>query len=170
MKRLGLAVLAGSALVVLQTSLGGASGVAGLRPDLLLLFVLAAGMRAGEGAGAAWGIALGFAQDTFSAGLPGTGVLTKGLAGLAAGSLREQLDCENPNTQALVAVVATLADGAAHLLLQAVFSEGGRFLAPLLGTVLPAAAAHGALLPAASAAQRALARRLARRAAAAAAS
>ncbi|HWR98028.1 MAG TPA: rod shape-determining protein MreD, partial [Candidatus Methanoperedens sp.] len=147
----------------------GEGGVGGVRPDLLLLFVVAAGMRGGEGAGALWGIGLGFAQDTFSAGLPGTGVFTKGLVGFVAGSLRERLDCDNPNTQALVAVVATIADGAAHLALLTVFSEGGRFVAPLLGVVLPAAAAHGALLPAALAARRGLARRLKRRAAAAAA-
>jgi rod shape-determining protein MreD len=167
-KRTLAALLASLALVVLQTSGTGGGTIPGVRPDLLLLFVLAAGMRGGEGAGALWGVGLGFAQDTFSAGLPGTGVLTKGLVGLAAGSLREQLDCDNPNTQALVAVVATLADGAAHLALIRVFSEVGGLLGPLLGTVVPAAAVHGALLPAALAARRVLARRLGRRAAAAA--
>jgi rod shape-determining protein MreD len=162
------ALAAAVALVVLQTS-GAGDGIGGVRPDLLLLFVLAAGMRGGEVAGALWGLALGFVQDTFSAGLPGTGMLTKGLVGLAAGSLRERLDCENPNTQGLLAAGATFADGAMHLALLAVFSESEGLLAPLLGSVVPAAAAHGALLPAALAARRVLARRLARRAAAAAA-
>lgn len=164
MKKRLVPFLAAGALVVLQTS---GAGIAGIHLDLLLLFVLAAGMRGGGGAGALWGVCLGFAQDTFSAGLPGTGVLTKGLVGLAAGSLREQLDCNNPNTQALVAVIATLADGAAHLALLRVFSESAGLLEPLLGSVVPAAAAHGALLPAALAARRILARRLARRVAAA---
>jgi rod shape-determining protein MreD len=158
MRRRGAALALAAALAVLQTSAPGGSGPAGLRPDLLLLFVLAAGMRGGEGAGALWGIALGFVQDTFSAGLAGTGVLTKGLAGLAAGSLRERLDCENPNTQALVAVLATLADGALHLAVRTVLSEGSGFLVPLLGAVAPAAALHGALLPAGIAAARRLGR------------
>jgi rod shape-determining protein MreD len=161
------ALLAAVALAVLQTS-GVGAGFHGVRPDLLLLFVLAAGMRGGEAAGAAWGVGLGFLADSFSAGLPGTAILTKGLAGLAAGGLRERLDCDNPNTQALVAAAATLADGAVHLALLAVFSEGSRFVEPLLAVVVPTAALHGALLPAALAAGRGLARRLRRRAAAAA--
>ena len=157
MRRALAALLAAVALAVLQTS-GVGAGFHGVRPDLLLLFVLAAGMRGGETAGAAWGVGLGFLQDSFSAGLPGTAILTKGLAGLAAGSLRERLDCDNPNTQALVAAAATLAEGAVHLALLAVFSEGGRFVEPLLAVVVPAAALHGALLPAALAARRAASR------------
>jgi len=167
--RLGIAaLLAAVALAVLQTS-GVGAGLRGVRPDLLLLFVLAAGLRGGETAGAAWGVGLGFLQDSFSAGLPGTAILTKGLAGLAAGALRERLDCDNPNTQALVAAAATLADGALHLSLLAVFSEGGRFGGPLLAVVVPTAALHGALLPAVLAGSRGLARRLRRGAAASAA-
>jgi rod shape-determining protein MreD len=154
------------ALVALQTGAGGAPGPFGLRPDLLLLFVLATGMRRGEGAGVAAGVALGFVQDVFSAGLPGMNLLTKGLLGGAAGTLREQLDCGNPNTQAIIAVAATLAEGLAQLALLAVFSAGSGVLAPLAGTVAPAAAAHGVLLPAGVAARRALERRFARRAAA----
>lgn len=155
--------------LVLQTGGTGGGGLVTVRPDLLLLFALAAGMRGGAGAGALWGVCLGFAQDSFSAGLAGTGVFTKGLVGLVAGSLREQLDCDNPNTQALLAAGATLADGAIHLALRKVLSEGGGFVWPFLGTVLPAALAGGALLPVALAAQRSLAERLARRAAASAA-
>jgi rod shape-determining protein MreD len=154
----GAAALA-AALAVLQTSGTGESALGGLRPDLLLLFVLAAGMLRGEAAGALWGVGLGFVQDTFSLGMPGTGVLTKGLVGAAAGSLRDQLDCDNPNTQAIVAVVATLADGAAHLALRTILSEGAGFVGPLLSTVAPAAALHGALLPAGIAAVRRLERR-----------
>lgn len=138
-------------LVALQTSLGGAAGPWGLRPDFLLLFVLAAGMRHGEEAGVLWGLGLGWLQDALSAGLPGMNVLTKGLLGLAAGSLREQLDCENPNTQAFVAAAATVTEGLVQLSLLRVFSAAPDLLAPFLGGVLPAAAAHGALLPAAAA-------------------
>lgn len=158
MRRRGAVLALAAALAVLQTSGTGGSGLAGVRPDLMLLLVLAVAMRAGESPGALWGVGLGFVQDTFSAGLPGTGVLTKGLVGLAAGRLRNRLDCDNPNTQALVAVAATLGDGAVHLALLAVFSEGRQLLPPLLGTVLPAAAANGALLPAGIAARRGLAR------------
>jgi len=163
--RLPAAVLA-AVLVVLQTSAGGPGGLFGLRLDLLLLFVLATGMRRGETTGMSAGILLGFVQDTFSAGPPGLNVLTKGLLGFAAGSLRGQLDCGNPNTQAIIAAVATLAEGLAQLALLQVFSAAPGLLAPLFGTVAPAAAAHGALLPAADASRRAVARwRLQRRAA-----
>jgi len=138
------------ALVTLQTSGGGAGGLFGIHPDLVLLFVLAIGMRRDETAGALWGIGLGFVEDTFSAGLPGANLLTKGLLGYAAGNLRGRLDCDNPNTQAIVAAIATLLQGAVHLSLLEVFSAGSGVLAPFLGTIAPAAALNGALLPAAA--------------------
>lgn len=155
--------LAALGLLALQTSLGGASGIGGVTPDFLLLFVLLAGLRRGETSGTLWGIALGFLQDAFSAGVPGLNVLTKGLAGFVAGGLRDRLDCENPNTLAFVAAAATLAEGAAHLALLQLFSAGRELLAPLLGTVLPAAAANGVLLPAAAALQAVLRSRRERR-------
>ncbi len=151
------------ALVTLQTSGGSAGGLYGLHPDLVLLFVLATGMRRGETSGALWGIGLGFVEDTFSAGLPGANLLTKGLLGFAAGNLREQLDCDNPNTQAIVAAIATLLQGAVHLSLLEVFSAGSGVIAPFLGTVAPAAALNGALLPAAAYARGAFQRRRGRR-------
>lgn len=147
--RLVAAALAG-ALITFQTSVGGAGGRLGLHADLLLVFVLWIGMRRGETAGALWGVGLGFAADVFSAGLPGANILTMGLLGFAAGSLREQLDCDNPNTQAIVAALATLVQGLAHLALLEIFSAGRGVLAPFLGTIAPAAALNGALLPAAA--------------------
>lgn len=161
-RHLASVVLAG-VLFTLQTAGGRAGGLLGLHPDLVLLFVLATGMRRGENAGAAWGVVLGFLEDTFSAGLPGANVLTKGLLGFVTGSLREQLDCDNPNTQAIVAVLATLAQGLVHLALLEVFSEGRGVIAPFLGSIAPAAALNGALLPAAAFLRRALVRRRSRR-------
>lgn len=146
------------ALVTLQTSGASAGGLFGLHPDLVLLFVLATGMRRSETAGALWGVGLGFVEDTFSAGLPGANLLSKGLLGYAAGNLRDRLDCDNPNTQAIVAAIATLLQGAAQLSLLEVFSAGSGVLAPFLGTIAPAAALNGALLPAAAAAPRAFQR------------
>ena len=148
------------ALLTLQTSWGSVGGLAGIHPDFVLLFVLATGMRRGETTGALWGIGLGFVEDAFSAGLPGANLLTKGLLGFAAGTLRDQLDCENPNTQAIVAAVATLLQGAVHLSLLEVFSAGSGVVAPFLGTIAPAAALNGALLPAAAYLHRALLRRV----------
>jgi rod shape-determining protein MreD len=150
------------ALLALQTS-GVGGWPLGMRPDLVLMFVLATGMRRGETAGALWGVALGFVEDTFSAGLPGANILTAGLLGYAAGMLRDRLDCDNPNTQALVAAIATLVQGATQLILLEVFSAGSGVLAPFLGTVAPAAAVNGALLPAAAALGRSLRRLRARR-------
>ena len=147
------------ALLTAQTSWGGAGGFFGLHPDLVLLFVLATGMRRGEVAGALWGIGLGFVEDAFSAGLPGANLLTNGLFGFAAGVLSDQLDCDNPNTQAIVAVLATLVQGAVHLSLLEVFSAGSGVLAPFLGTIVPAAALNGALLPGAAFLHHALRRR-----------
>ena len=161
--------MAAIALVVLtlQTSMGNAGSLSGLHPDLVLLLVLSAGMRHGETSGTLWGIGLGFVEDVFSAGLPGANLLTKGLFGFAAGTLRDQLDCANPNTQAIVAVIATLVQGAVQLALLEVFSAGSGMFAPFLGTIAPAAALNGALLPAAAFLNRALHRWRERRLAAA---
>jgi len=136
-------------LLTLQTS-GRAGSLFFMHPDLVLLFVLATGMRRGETAGALWGTGLGYVEDVFSAGLPGANLLTKGLLGFAAGTLSEHLDCDNPNTQAIVAALATLLQGAVHLSLLEMFSAGSGVLAPFLGTIAPAAALNGALLPAAA--------------------
>lgn len=155
------------ALVALQTSGGPAGGALGLHADLLLLFVVAVGMRRGETAGALWGIGLGFVGDVFSAGPPGTNLLTKGILGYAAGSLRDQLDGDNPNALAIVAALATLAEGLVQLALLEVFSAGRGVVAPFLGTIAPAAAVNGALLPAAIFVGRAVWRWRARRFAAA---
>lgn len=146
------------ALLTLQTSGKESGSLSGLHPDLVLLFVLATGMRRGETAGTLWGIGLGFVEDVFSAGLPGLNLLTKGLLGFSAGSLSDQLDCENPNTQAIVATLASLLQGAVHLALLEVFSAGSGVLAPFLSAVAPVAALNGALLPAATFLRRSLQR------------
>jgi rod shape-determining protein MreD len=164
--RLAAAALALAALA-LQTSGWGAGAATGLHPDLILLFVLATGMRRGETVGALWGVGLGCVEDVFSAGLPGANLLTKGLLGFAAGTVSDQLDCENPNTQALVAALATLLQGAVQLALLEVFSEGSGVIAPFLGTVAPAAALNGLALPAATFASRTFHRWRSRRLAAA---
>lgn len=161
-RQLTLAVLA-LLLLALQTSWGGPGGLAGLHADLVLLFVLATGMRQGDTAGALWGCGLGFIEDTFSAGLPGANILTKGLLGFAAGALSDQLDFDNPNTQAIVVAIATLAQGAVQLSLLAVFSVGSGVFAPFLGTIVPAAALNGLLLPGAAYVNRTFLRRRGRR-------
>jgi rod shape-determining protein MreD len=156
-----------AALLTFQTTFGGAGGPLGLHADLPLVFILWVGMRRGDTAGALWGVGLGFAADVFSAGLPGANILTGGILGFAAGNLREQLDCDNPNTQAIIAALATLAQGLTHLVLLEVFSAGRGVLAPFLGTIAPAAAVNGVLLPAADALRRGFLRRRGRHAAAA---
>jgi len=161
-ERLAAAALAG-ALIAFQTGVGGAGGPLRLHADLLLVFVLWIGMRRGDTAGTLWGVVLGFAADVFSAGLPGANILTMGLLGFAAGSLREQLDCDNPNTQAIVAALATLAQGLVHLALLEVFSAGRGVLFPFLGTIAPSAAVNGVLLPAADSLRRGYQRRRGRR-------
>lgn len=150
-------------LIVLQTTFGGVGGYLGARPDFLLLATLLAAMRRGETVGAFWGMSLGFLQDLFSAGVPGFNLLSKGLVGFAAGALREQLDCENPNTMSIVAVVATLAEGVGHLVLLRIFSSGQDLLEPLLRVIVPATVAHGVLLPCGPALSRVARRWLRRR-------
>ncbi len=154
----GILATAALALSLITLQTGGAGSLFGLNPGLVLIFVVANGMRRGETSGTLWGIALGFIEDVFSAGLPGANILTKGLFGFAAGSLREQLDWENPNTQAIVAALATVVEGLIHLALLEVFSAGRGLIVPFLGAIAPAAALNGALLPAAALLRRSIMR------------
>lgn len=146
-------------LIVLQTTFGRSSGFLGVYPDFLLLSTILVGMRRGETVGAGWGMLLGFLQDAFSAGPPGLNLLTKGLLGYTAGLLRDRLDCENPNTQSILGVTATLAEGLGQILLLHVVSAGRDLMDPFVRVIIPAAVVHGILLPCGPALWQAVARR-----------
>lgn len=116
-------------------------------PDLFLLSVVLAAMRADSGPLLVWAFTAGLFQDVLSGGIVGMNVLSKPLTGMAVMLFRWQLDFRNPNTQAMVALMATMADGlilavltSAHLPHQTVLGIVSRY-------VIPAAALNGILLP-----------------------
>ena len=100
-----------AALIVLQASLGKYLEIASVKPDFFLISVIQVAMRGGAASATLWGLAAGFVQDVLSGGIVGFNVLTKPVAGFAVGILRAKMDFDNPNTQTLVALLVTLAEG-----------------------------------------------------------
>lgn len=61
--------------------------IAGVKPDIALVFVFVVGWTQGRKVGGLWGIALGGLIDLFSSGVLGLALLLKGVVGLIAGGL-----------------------------------------------------------------------------------
>lgn len=65
--------------------------VAGIKPDLALIFVFVQGWAFGEVNGLFWGLALGGLVDLFSAGTLGVNLILKATVGFASGILGKSL-------------------------------------------------------------------------------
>jgi len=74
-------------IIPIQTTLLENLRVAGVKPDLALVFVFVQGWLRGEKAGLYWGLALGGLTDFFSIGVLGLGFALKGVVGSISGLL-----------------------------------------------------------------------------------
>jgi rod shape-determining protein MreD len=83
-----------------------------VKPDLFLISVIVVAMRRGGGSALAWGLAAGAVQDALSGGIIGFNLFSKPVTGFVVGLMRDKLDFANPNTQTVVTLFATLAEGA----------------------------------------------------------
>ncbi len=77
--------------VPLQTTVLGHFSFRHVEPDIVLVAVVLIGLLAGEVEGALMGILLGFVQDLFSAGSAFPNLITKAVAGIAAGLIGRQV-------------------------------------------------------------------------------
>ena len=135
-------------------------------PDLFLLSVVLAAMRADGGPLMIWAFTAGLFQDVLSGGIVGMNVLSKPLTGMAVMLFRWKLDFRNPNTQAMVALLATLADGLILAILTSAYLPYRNALGTVSQYVVPTAVLNGILFPlllAAESAWRQWRRRAARR-------
>jgi rod shape-determining protein MreD len=80
-------ILIGLFLVLLQITLLNLLTIRGVKPDLVILFVIARALVEGPTAGIAWGFGFGLLLDTISGGLTGLGALAYSLAGFIAGKI-----------------------------------------------------------------------------------
>jgi len=74
-------------LIPVQTVLLEKVKIAGVKPDIALVFVFVQGWIGGRKRGVLWGVALGGLIDLFSTGVLGLTLVLKGLTGLLAGAL-----------------------------------------------------------------------------------
>ena len=80
-------ILIGLLLVLLQFTLLNLLTIRGIKPDLIVLFIISRALMEGPTAGMIWGFFFGLLLDTISGGLTGLGALAYSLAGFLAGKL-----------------------------------------------------------------------------------
>lgn len=106
--------------VALQSTVIPALALDGLRPDLILVTVVAAALTEGREAGVLCGIIGGLLQDLLSAGTFGVNILTKMLVGLLVGIFERKINKKN----LLMPLAAVGAGTVAALLIQVLFFLG----------------------------------------------
>ncbi len=134
-------------LLVLQTPSFQFLEIRHIKPDFFLLAVLMIGMRKGYTAGTFWGMGLGFIQDIYSGGILGFNFLTKGVTGYSVGQLCNRLDFDNPNTQVVVTLLATLAEGLVYSIIVQAFYPPKEILVSFYRAVFPVAVYNSLLIP-----------------------
>lgn len=104
-------------LVPLQTTALGRTGTTLVEPDVILVAVCLIGLLTDELEGALMGVLLGFIQDLFSAGVAFPNLVTKGLLGIAAGLIGQQVVQVSSIVVALTVVLLSSLSGLAFLYL-----------------------------------------------------
>lgn len=82
-----IVLLIGLLFISFQITLLNLFSIRGVKPDLVVLFVVARAVVEGPTAGVAWGFTLGFILDALSGGLAGMGALAYSLAGFISGQI-----------------------------------------------------------------------------------
>lgn len=134
-------------IVTVQCSLLPGAVIFDVVPDLFLLSVILVAMRADGGPLLIWAFTAGLCQDVLSGGIVGMNVLSKPLTGMAVLLFRWKLDFRNPNTQAMVALLATLADGLILSILTSAYLPQRIALETVSQYVVPTAVLNGILFP-----------------------
>jgi rod shape-determining protein MreD len=124
MIRYGRYALIALLLLVAQASLIQFIAIAGVTPDIVLIYVIVVALREGQVRGTVWGFAIGLAGDVLTGSFLGLGALTKTAAGFVAGYFYNEASPEQPlATYTFLIVVATA--GLMHNLLYYLFALQG---------------------------------------------
>jgi rod shape-determining protein MreD len=82
-----LIILAGLILLIIQSTLLSRFNLFGIKPDLIVLFIVGRSLTEGPCSGVVWGFIFGLLADTMGSGLLGLGALTYSIAGFVAGQV-----------------------------------------------------------------------------------
>lgn len=113
--------LAALVAFVAQTSLPGPMSVRGIRPDLLLVVVVAYSLHYGPAQGGIFGLIAGFFVDVYGGRLIGLGALAKLVAGAACGLMGERVFRERAVVWAAMAGAASIVANGVYLALVRAF-------------------------------------------------
>lgn len=103
------------ATLVIQATLLPLVAVGGVKPDLLLLVVVSAGLLLGREHGVGMGFFAGLLQDLASGNIFGVSVLSKTATGFVAGSMERKVFKENVLLPVLAVMAATVFNGVVML-------------------------------------------------------
>lgn len=98
-------------LFSIQTTVLGLFSIAGVTPDLALIFALYCGIYFQGNTGVALAGTAGFVQDCLSGGLMGINTLSKSLTAFFISNLKKQLLLENVPTVCILLTLASFFDG-----------------------------------------------------------
>ncbi len=122
-----------------QASLLNPLSLFSIRPDLILVILYVIGLLTGPAEGALAGMGLGLVQDISSAGLIGLSGVTRGLFGLGAGFLGQQvLDIASPTNIIFLSAFCLLEGIAVSIFMQAIYGSGP-YVSMLFTATLPRA-------------------------------
>ena len=105
--------------------------IAGVTPDLILIFVVYCGINLRGSQGIGMGFAVGFMQDCLSGGLLGVNTLSKSLIAIFFSALKDKIMVEGLLSIFLFIVTASLLDGVIYYLVLITLLKGevpGSFL------------------------------------------
>lgn len=126
-------------VLVAQTSLLAPFAIWGVRPNLTLVVVYAAGLRYGMSFGALLGLLAGLILDVVAGRMVGLSGVSSAVAGFAAGWIGERLLRGNPLIPVAVAFASSMLGGATYLLAARAFGMDFPIIDSVSRTILPGA-------------------------------
>lgn len=132
-------------LFSIQTTVLDFFTIAGVMPDLALIFVVYCGIYFQGSRGIGMGVVVGLVQDALSGGLLGVNTLSKGLVGFIFSTLKDKLIVEGFIPIFFFIAVSSLVDGLIFYLVLVTLLKG-TISSGFLVTDLPIYAVYNALL------------------------
>jgi rod shape-determining protein MreD len=118
-----------------------------VKPDLVMVAVISYALLKGPYIGTNLGLLAGFLMDLVSGNIIGGGVLTKMLAGFAAGMLEKTIFKDNLLVPAITVFLGTIFFESLNLVIYLSFGANLSFFNMLLHTILPMAFYNAILAP-----------------------
>lgn len=123
--------------LVLQSTIFVHLSIGGVKPDLLLIWVIFFGLIKGKQKGAAFGFGMGLVEDLLTGRFIGLNALSKMIIGYFMGVMEGKVYKENFLAPGLAVIAGSLANGVITLLLYKMVGFAGSFNYYFYSTVLP---------------------------------